>query len=79
MQLREWFNLTGTPVKEAAEICGVSPSGMSNYICKERIPPLIVAYKIVSMTRGRVSYEDLLREEDLHGIRTSNNSRKKHH
>lgn len=60
LEFKQQNNLTLQKMADLLGIDGINPRRtVSRYIGKERTPRLDMALKIVSMTRGKVSLEDL--------------------
>jgi transcriptional regulator with XRE-family HTH domain len=61
MKLKEYLKSRDMTNKEFAELIDVSSNTISNYICCKRKPTLEIAMRIREATKGKVSYDDLLK------------------
>lgn len=60
MDLKKYLDSRNFVYKEFAEMVGISPSALANYMYKRREPRPAIRKRIVQATRGLVSIEDLL-------------------
>jgi transcriptional regulator with XRE-family HTH domain len=61
--LKIYLESRGISQKEFSKMLGISQSSLSYYLNKKREPSLRIAKKIVSLTKGKVTIDDLLREK----------------
>jgi predicted transcriptional regulator len=60
MDLKTYLKSRRLTIKEFAKLIKVSGPAVSNYICKKRKPRIHIAKKIIEVTNGKVTLEDLL-------------------
>ena len=65
MNLKDYIESRNFGKSEFAEMVGISPCALSNYIHHRRKPRLDIAQRIVQVTKGKVTIEDLLFIWDL--------------
>jgi len=63
MKISQWQKLTGYPNKQIAELLGVTPSYITYLNQGKRMPSGTLAKKIVEISDGAVTYEDLFDTE----------------
>ena len=61
MDLKAYLKSRGMTANEFAKIAGLSKSGMSKYLSKNRLPDLLIAVKIEKITKGAVTIEDMIK------------------
>jgi len=64
MRLSEWMEKEGLSGVETAQAVGVSAAALSGYVTGQTMPRLTVAIKIVELTKGEVSFQDLVCEKE---------------
>lgn len=62
MRLSDYMDSRSISAKELAAMLDISVASLNNYISGRRMTPLDVAMQIKSITKGRVTMEDLLEE-----------------
>lgn len=60
MDLKTYLELKRILLKDFAEIIGVSPATISNYLNWHRKPTLEIGRRIEKATKGKVTIDDLL-------------------
>lgn len=60
MDLKTYLDLKNIKIQDFADIIGVDSSTISRYIHWHRKPGLDIANRIVKVTKGKVTIEDLL-------------------
>ncbi len=60
MDLKMYVTSRHLEYKEFAEMVGISVSALSNYIHKRREPRKAIRNKIIEITKGKVTLDDLL-------------------
>jgi len=64
MELKEYLESNGIKQKYFAEKVGISPQSLSDLVNKKTAPRQKTAQKIVKLTNGEVTFEDLFKKKD---------------
>ncbi|CCB87751.1 helix-turn-helix domain-containing protein [Simkania negevensis] len=64
MELKEYLESNGIKHKYFAEKVGISPQSLSDLVNKKTAPRQKTAQKIVELTKGEVTFEDLFKEKE---------------
>ena len=62
MELKEYLRSRNFDYYEFAHMLGVTVSALSNYVHRRREPRKNIRLKIVELTKGKVTLEDLLKK-----------------
>jgi len=62
MDLKEYLDSRNFEYKEFAELIGISPGALSNYMYGRREPRPAIRKKILAATNGKVTLKDLLKK-----------------
>lgn len=62
MDLKKYIESRNFEKKEFAELIGVTPGALANYMYKRREPRPKIRSKIIKVTKGKVTVEDLLKK-----------------
>jgi predicted transcriptional regulator len=62
MELKKYLESRNIEIQEFAEMVGVTPCAISNYIGKRREPRPYIRRRIIEVTKGNVTLEDLLKK-----------------
>ena len=60
MHLKTYLESRNLDQSEFANMIGVTPVAISNYVCKKRLPSLKIGRMIEIATRGKVKIDDLI-------------------
>jgi len=60
MKLKDYLDSRNLGYKEFSDMIGISQSALSNYIHFRREPRKAIRNKIIKVTKGKVSLQDLL-------------------
>jgi DNA-binding transcriptional regulator YiaG len=61
MDISQYLKATGMPKVVFARLMEISISTLSNYVAKRRKPNLVIAHRMVTRTKGKITIEDLLK------------------
>lgn len=61
MDLKQYIDQANLQKKAFAHMANISLSALSNYVYKRRRPRLDIAQRIVKITKGKVTIDDLLK------------------
>lgn len=64
MDLKKYLDEHGLKHKHFAEKVGISPQSLSELVNKKKAPRQKTAQKIVKLTNGEVTFEDLFKERE---------------
>ena len=64
MTLYQFLSKNQIEKAQFARDLGIAESTLFKYINQEREPKLAIAIRIITLTKGKVTYEGLLRDED---------------
>ena len=64
MDLKEYLDSNGMKHKFFAEKLEISPQALSDIVTKKRAPRQKTAQKIVKLTKGKVTFEDLFKGKE---------------
>jgi predicted transcriptional regulator len=62
VEILEFVERSGIKKKEFAKLLGITPGALANYMYKRREPRAPIRQRIIKITKGIVTLEDLLKK-----------------